>query len=237
MKLRHLSRSIRGALAVCCLAIAGTIPIKASASCGPGDSVYIGSVCMTAISFCPRGYEPMQGQLLAISEYNALFSLLGCAWGGDCRSSFALPDMRGRAPIGVGAGPGLTAIELGEWRGTETHTLTKEELATHNHTATFTPTGGSGATGSLMAYSARASGDTPATGDFISGGGGTSIFGTGGLGAELVELDGLTIEGGQSGGGSVAIADTGSSRPFKIQDPVMGLKFCIATEGLYPPRS
>ncbi|WPZ36422.1 tail fiber protein [Thalassobaculum sp. OXR-137] len=237
MTLKHFSGRIRETLAVCCVAVAAAFPNEAKASCGPGDSVYIGSVCITAASFCPRGYASMEGQLIAISENSALFSLLGCTWGGDCRTSFAYPDMRGRAPIGVGTGPGLTSIQLGQWRGAETHTLTGEELAQHDHAAEFTAEAGTGATGTLMAYTARASTDTPATGSFISGGGGTSIFGTGGLGAQLVELGGLTIEGGESAGGTVDIGDTGSSEPFNIQGPVMGLKFCIATEGIYPPRT
>ena len=96
-----------------CLGIGAALLLpatKAEASCGPEDSVYIGSVCTTAINFCPRGYQVMNGQLLAITKFNALFSLLGCTWGGDCRASFALPDMRGRAPMHAGTGPGLFGI-------------------------------------------------------------------------------------------------------------------------------
>ncbi|WP_226893728.1 phage tail protein [Nisaea sediminum] len=208
----------------------------AEAGCGPGDSVYIGSVCTTAANFCPRGYFEASGQLLPIEQHQALFSLLGCEWGGDCRTTFKLPDMRGRAAIGTGAGPGLTPIELGQWRGAETHTMTLSQLPTHNHAAAFTPSGGTPPTGKLEAYSARAGSDTPTVGDFLSGGGGTPIFGTGGLGAQLVELDGLTIFGGTPGGGTVAIGNAGQSRPFNIQGPVMALTYCIAWSGIYPPR-
>ena len=223
-----------------CLGIGASLlppATEAEASCGPEDTVYLGSVCTTAINFCPRGYTEMAGQLLAITDFSAIFSLLGCTWGGDCRASFALPDMRGRSPIGTGTGPGLTKIELGQWRGAETHTLKTAELAQHNHVATFTPTPGPGVTGKLEAYTSRANSDAPVTGDFISGGGGAVTFGTGGLGAQLVELGGLTVSGGENSGGTVTVSNTGDARPFSIQDPVMALTYCIATEGLYPPRS
>ena len=211
----------------------------ADASCGPSDTVYIGSVCTTAISFCPRGYTPMAGQLLAVSEFNALYSLLGCSWGGNCRTSFALPDMRGRSPIGTGQGPGLTDIKLGEKRGAETHTLTKSQLAEHNHDAIFTPTGvnDDAVSVTLEAYTSGAYSDNPATANYISGGGSALIFGAGGLGAQLVELSGVTVTGGGTGGGTVNIADAGQGRPFSIAGPVTALTHCIATEGLYPPRS
>lgn len=223
-----------------CLGIGASLLLpatEAEASCGPEDSVYIGSVCTTAISFCPRGYEPMAGQIMAITENQALFSLLGCKWGGNCSSTFGIPDMRGRSPVATGTGLGLTPIELGQWRGAETHTLSRAELAQHDHGAIFTPGGGSGDTVTLEAYTAGANSDIPTAGDFISGGGGAVAFGTGGLGAQLVELNGLSISGGGSSGGIVTIEKTGTSKSFNIQGPVMALTHCIATEGLYPPRN
>ena len=223
-----------------CLGIGASLLLpatEAEASCGPEDTVYLGSVCTTAINFCPRGYTEMAGQLLAITENQALFSLLSCRWGGNCSSTFGIPDMRGRSPIGTGTGPGLTNIELGQWRGVETHTLKTEELAQHNHMAIFTPAPAPGVTGTLEAYTARANNDTPTTGNFISGGAGAEIFGTGGLGAQLVELGGLTVSGGENSGGTVTVNNTGDARPFSIQGPVMALTYCIATEGLYPSRN
>lgn len=219
-------------------AAASLLPVAgAKADCGPPDSVYIGSVCTTAADFCPRGYLSLHGQMLDIASNSSLFSLIGCEWGGDCRTTFKLPDMRGRSVVGAGAGPGLTPIERGQWRGAEVHTLTRTEMPTHNHAAIFEASGGTPITGILEAYSARAGSDTPEVGDFISGGGGTPLFGTGGLGAELVELNGLTITGGTAGGGEVTVGNAGMSRPFAIEDPVMALTYCMVEEGLYPPRN
>ena len=84
-------------------------------------------------NFAPRDWAFCHGQLLAISNNTALFSLLGCTYGGDCRTSFALPDFRGRMAIGAGVGPGLTPRFLGGRAGQETHTLNILELPQHTH--------------------------------------------------------------------------------------------------------
>ncbi|MEL6251848.1 MAG: tail fiber protein [Bacteroidota bacterium] len=80
---------------------------------------YIGEIRMFGGNFAPRGWALCEGQLLAISSYNALFSILGTTYGGDGRTSFGLPDLRGRTPVGAGAGPGLTNRTLGSKFGTE----------------------------------------------------------------------------------------------------------------------
>lgn len=223
---------------LCAIALAAVVAtplVEAVASCVPEP--YLGSVCMTSSNFCPRNYTPLAGQVIAISSNQPLYSLLGCQWGGNCSTTFALPDMRGRAPIGVGQGPGLTDIDLGQSRGAEISILTTNQLPTHNHGATFTPAAGSAVTGKLEVYSARASSDTPAAGQHISGGGGISIFGSGGLGASLVELQGLTVTGGgSSSGGTVAVGNTGESRPFSIEGPRLALTYCMVVDGLCPPR-
>jgi len=88
---------------------------------------------MFAGNFAPRGNAFCDGQLLAISQNDALFSLLGTIYGGDGRSTFGLPDLRGRVPIHKGNGPGLTPRSIGQRSGKETVTLTKNELPQHNH--------------------------------------------------------------------------------------------------------
>ena len=94
---------------------------------------FIGEVVMFGGNFAPRGWSLCDGQLLAIAQYQALFSLLGTTYGGDGRVTFALPDLRGRAPMHAGTGPGLTPRPLGQRSGQETHTLTLNELPSHNH--------------------------------------------------------------------------------------------------------
>ena len=94
---------------------------------------FIGMVELFAGNFAPRGFAFCEGQLLSISDNTALFSILGTTYGGDGRTTFALPDLRGRVPVHPGSGPGLATIRLGEKSGTETETLTTGELPTHSH--------------------------------------------------------------------------------------------------------
>ncbi len=94
---------------------------------------FLGEVRIFAGNFAPRGWAFCHGQLLPIASHSALFSLLGTIYGGDGRTTFALPDLRGRTPIGVGSGPGLTPRREGQRMGEERHTLTEPELPAHDH--------------------------------------------------------------------------------------------------------
>lgn len=98
-----------------------------------GADPFLGEITMFAGNFAPRGYAFCHGQLLAISQNQALFSILGTTYGGDGRTSFALPDLRGRAPIQQGQGPGLSNYRLGQKAGSETVTLTAAQLPAHGH--------------------------------------------------------------------------------------------------------
>jgi microcystin-dependent protein len=99
---------------------------------GDSDS-FIGEVIQFAGTFAPRGYALADGQVLSIAQNTALFSILGTTYGGDGRTTFALPDLRGRTPVGTGSAPGLTPIDLGETTGSETVALTLAQLPGHNH--------------------------------------------------------------------------------------------------------
>ncbi|MEN8115919.1 MAG: tail fiber protein [Bacteroidota bacterium] len=94
---------------------------------------FVGEIRMFAGNFAPRGWALCDGQLLAISQNDALFSLLGTIYGGDGRTTFGLPDLRGRIPVHMGSGPGLSTRRLGSKGGAETHTLTVNQLPSHNH--------------------------------------------------------------------------------------------------------
>ncbi|MBZ9573740.1 tail fiber protein [Modicisalibacter sp. MOD 31.J] len=222
------------------LTVAGTLGSvsQAQATCGPPDSVYIGSVCTTAANFCPRGYTLMAGQLLAISDNTALFSLLGCNWGGDCRTSFAVPDMRGRSPVGTGKGPGLTLMQLGQYQGWETHTLSVSEMPTHNHTAVLSS---AAISASLIAYNGNGASPTPSdtnshfqtvAKNSFQVANEANIYGSGT--GSPVTMDGLDVT---LGGGNVNVGLTGNSQAFNIRGPVTPLTHCMATDGIYPPRS
>ncbi|MDX2485942.1 MAG: tail fiber protein [Gammaproteobacteria bacterium] len=94
---------------------------------------FIGEIKIVGFTYAPRGWAFCNGQLLAISTNQVLFALLGTTYGGDGRTTFALPDLRGRFPIHPGTGSGLTSRRLGEQGGTESHTLTLNQMPAHNH--------------------------------------------------------------------------------------------------------
>lgn len=99
---------------------------------------YLSCVTMFAGNFAPRNWQYCAGQLLPISSNTALFSLIGTIYGGDGRTTFALPDLRSRGVIGQGSGPGLSHYREGQKGGSETNTLTLANLPSHNHTAVVT---------------------------------------------------------------------------------------------------
>ena len=94
---------------------------------------FVGEIRMFAGNFAPRGWAFCDGQLLAVSQNDALFSLLGTIYGGDGRTTFGLPDLRGRVPIHAGSGPGLSPRRLGAKAGAENVTLTVNQLPSHTH--------------------------------------------------------------------------------------------------------
>ena len=108
---------------------------------------FLGQVTIFAGNFAPRGWAFCDGQLLPISQYSALFSILGTTYGGDGRTTFALPDLRGRTPIGPRNGPGLSDYRLGQQGGSQTNTLTVSEMPSHNHSASLQTYGKAGALG------------------------------------------------------------------------------------------
>src|SRR5216117_169121 len=98
---------------------------------------FIGQIQAFGFSFAPRGWATCSGQILSIAQNTALFSLLGTTYGGNGQTTFALPDLRGRAMIGPGQGPALSSHVLGEVGGTESTTLNPNQMPAHTHTATF----------------------------------------------------------------------------------------------------
>jgi microcystin-dependent protein len=223
------------------------------------DQPYLGAVFIWAGNFAPRGYAFCQGQILSIAQNQALFSILGTTYGGNGTTTFALPNLCGRAPFGAGVpaqGTGLTTLTLGEVGGHESTTLTQNNLPAHNHSATFTPTGGSqtplSVTTNLSVSTETAStltpnlvnGDTAYLANALAGGAGNALKGlytktapaTGNIATIPANT---TVSGGTGGitGGTVAVGNTGSNMPFDNHPPYLALNFIIATEGLYPPRN
>ena len=96
---------------------------------------YLGEIRMVGFNYAPYGWAFCAGQTMSVPQNAALFALLGVIYGGNGQTTFQLPDLRGRSPVGMGQGPGLSNIVLGEAAGTESTTLTMSNMPTHTHTA------------------------------------------------------------------------------------------------------
>jgi microcystin-dependent protein len=172
---------------------------------------FVGQIMIFGFDFAPRNWALCNGQLLAIQQNTALFSILGTTYGGNGTTTFALPDLRGRVPMqwGPGAGPvlpsGLTQRTIGEVGGQETVTLLQTQMPQHTHTALASsvtpavgvPTGNAWATGGTAAYAATAN-TTMATG---------------------------------------ALPNAGSNQAHENRAPLLALNYCIALFGIFPSRN
>jgi microcystin-dependent protein len=169
---------------------------------------FIGEIRMFGGNFAPTGWAFCDGQLLAISQNTALFSLLGTNYGGNGQTNFALPNLRGRTPLHAGQGPGLTDRPLGSSGGVETVTLTEANVAPHSHSA--------------IASAGAASTGNPAGALLAATAAANPIY-VGAPGATLT-MGPLSIVGG-------------ASTPHNNLQPYLVLSFIIALQGIYPPRS
>ncbi|MEG3618106.1 tail fiber protein [Magnetovibrio sp. PR-2] len=241
MKSTHTFKTLSIGLGVLTLALIGDVQTnQAHATCATDP--YIGSVCATAANYCPRGYIPLHGQLMTISSDTTLFSLLGTTFGGDGRTTFGVPDMRGRSMVGSGEGPGLSMALLGQRRGYERVTPSELTMATHSHSATFVPSSSGGSDVEVTLNAATNTNPdvkTPTTGSFIA------QAGTGFSAAEsfvssptgTVELGGVEVSGGGSSGGAVVVDENGGGQSTINVPPQLVLTFCMAAQGTYPPRN
>lgn len=207
----------------------------ASHACSPES--YIGSICTVAFNYCPQDTMLADGRLLPISQYQALFSLIGAKFGGDGSVSFALPDLRGRSVVGVGQGGGLHPVNWGQQRGTETTTLNIANLPPHNHTASFNPAGGDPMNVNIPVSSNTAGNKQTPDSDFsymagTPGGLGMAQMWSNTMTAEPVPVQGVIV----SGTGSVSVSTTGSGQAFNNLPPQLGLMQCIVVNGIYPMR-
>jgi len=198
--------------------------------------VFIGMIASFGFSFAPNNWSKCEGQMTAIAQFQALYSLLGTAYGGDGRVNFALPDLRGRTPIGQGDGPGLTSRPIGQKVGTETVTMTTAHLPSHTHTATFTP-GGGGSPVNVQVSTNNGNKVTPASGDYLAATAkGFDTFNTyTDTPGTTVALGGVT--GGGGGGGVVTVNNAGNSYPLPNMQPFLVINWCISMLGTYPSRN
>ena len=171
---------------------------------------FIGEINMFAGNFAPVGWHFCDGTLINIADNEALFSILGTIYGGNGRVNFALPDLRGRVPLGFGQGTGLKNYTQGQYDGHESITLTASETASHNH--------------SLMASTARST-ETSPDGNVLSD-----------PRSETIYKDGVTPDVNMN---SSAITSSGSAsvESHENRQPYLACYYIIALKGIYPQRS
>ncbi|MCG7534314.1 tail fiber protein [Pseudoalteromonas sp. OOF1S-7] len=200
---------------------------------------YIGSLSTFAGTFTVENWAMCLGQLQAIAQNTALFSLVGSLYGGDSRTTFGVPDLRGRSPVGQGTMVGGLTYPQGLMMGKERVTLKVSQLPAHSHTATFTPTGGgTSVTGKLEVATNDGTTKVPSNSTYLAAGTASENYITPGLGGvNLTEIQGLTVTGGGDVSGVVTIGSTGSDQPVDIINPVLPMNWLIALQGIYPPRS
>jgi len=169
---------------------------------------FVAEIRIFPFNFAPKGWAFCDGQILPLSQNTALFSLLGTTYGGDGKSNFALPNMQGNAPMHPGQGPGLSLHDLGETGGSETVSLLESEIPSHSH--------------GLMA-SNQPGEDPQAVAEAFARS----------VGANLYQASNANVGPMYDG----TIAPAGGDQPHNNMQPYLTLNFCIALQGVYPPRT
>ena len=169
---------------------------------------FVAEIRIFPFNFAPKGWAFCDGQILPLSQNTALFSLLGTTYGGDGKSNFALPNMQGNAPMHPGQGPGLSLHDLGETGGSETVTLLQSEIPSHTH--------------NLLVDAADPGEDRTPAGEALARSTGGNLYAapTG-----VVQLS------------PNATTPAGGDQPHNNMQPYLTLNFCIALQGVYPPRT
>jgi microcystin-dependent protein len=172
------------------------------------SDTFVGEIAIAGFNFAPRGWAFCNGQLLPISQNTALFSLLGTTYGGNGTSTFALPDLRSRAPIHFGQGPGLSVYSLGESGGGEAVTLTPAQMPSHSHPVNSGTAASSTAAGNY--YGSAPNGTNP------------QYYAS--------TTDGTTMNPGM-------LTASGGNQAFSLLKPYLALNYCIALLGVFPARN
>lgn len=227
-------RSIKGATVAVGLAAMASAALPGTArACGADP--YLGMICMTAGSYCPKGYVEAKGQLLAIAQFQAVFAVVGTYYGGDGVTTFGVPDLQGRVPLGLGNGAGLTPVTPGQKRGAESTVMTEAQMPNHTHQAQGALAAG-GVETTVAASASSASSATPTEGAHLAAIAGKASAYLEGDPGTTVNLGGVTTTS-TGGAVTVTVAHTGGGQGFSIVDPSLGVRFCMAVTGLFPPRN
>jgi microcystin-dependent protein len=172
---------------------------------------FVGEIRIFACNFAPSGWALCNGQLLQISQNTALFSLLGTQFGGDGKTTFALPNLQNRAPLGMGSGPALTPRNMGDTGGETAVTLATNQLPQHAH--------------DLNCVSGAGDQNSPAS----------HTWATARVSRNAVSMYGSSVGSGHAMN-AAALQPVGGSQSHNNMPPYLVLNFCIALQGIYPPR-
>ncbi len=184
---------------------------------------FLGEIRMFAGNFAPRGWAFCQGQILSIAQNTALFSILGTTYGGNGTTTFALPNLGSRSPVGTGQSPGFSPITLGEQAGSENVTLTTAQLPPHAPSVSVEV--------AIPAVSASTTTAAAPAANFSLG-----PVAAGGRAGTLYAPDtpDVTLKPFAA---TTTVSPVGSGSPVPLRDPYLGLNFIIAVEGIYPSRN
>jgi microcystin-dependent protein len=183
----------------------------------------IGEIVLFAGNFAPRNWAFCSGQLLQIAQNDALFSLIGTTYGGDGRTTFALPDLRGRVPLGAGTGPGLPTYQQGEAGGSERVSLTQAQIPNHSHEVDTT-----GWQAHLGAFAGPASLPTPGAAERLAAYPPMVLpYSDNDSGLTPLGAPGLTT----------TVHTAGSFQAHENRQPLLGVNYVICLLGIYPSRS
>jgi len=205
-----IRKSLRTALMAGAAATVLSLPfqVKPAHAC-PGFDALLGGMCVFAGNFAPRSWALAQGQLLSIASNTALFSILGTMYGGDGRTSFGLPDTRGRAVIGVGTGPSLSNYRVGQKGGLETVILNTNQMPSHNHSV------------APSAVSGQGNSDTP----------------TGKVPARVPRQSLYSSAAPDVSMRATTSSNTGGSQAHENRSPFIAMNWIIALQGIFPSRN
>jgi microcystin-dependent protein len=176
---------------------------------------FVGQVIRVGFSFAPAGWMRCQGQLLAISQFETLFNLIGTTYGGDGQNTFALPDLRGRAALSMGQGAGLSNYTIGQIGGNETVTLTTQQIPQHQHMVNAVASAGSSSTPGPSVVLAN---EGPQ--------GITQVF-------TYAPYD----QANQTGLSPQSIAVNPGSQPHENRQPFLVINYCISMFGIFPSQN
>ncbi len=197
--------AIAGGCAASALALTPTAKAQAGTE-------FVGQVSLFGMNFCPRGWTSADGQLLPIAQHTALFSLYGTTYGGDGRTTFGLPDLRGRRAIGQGNGPGIGNYPLGQKGGSASFTLTLANLPSHNHTGTMRASNQQGNTANPN----------------------NNVLAIDKDGVQIYHNAGST---NNMAADSLVINNNGGNQAVDKVSPYQVLRWCVALTGVYPSRN